>query len=543
MRLCTSSVLAALVLASGCVSQAQTSPDYADTSTETAGLSTGPGDDSYVEPTWSGPPGGAIDPGYGYEDPARSPSAQGADPAFDPSGTAYGGAMYGGQAYGDPWADPSATGGAPAEWAGATSDVTDGEIEMTLDAYGEWVEDVDYGRVWRPYTTVVGADFTPYESCGSWVFTDYGWTFQSCDEWAWGWLPFHFGRWIYLDSGWCWMRDYTWGPGWVEWRHGGGYVGWRPMRPTRVIRDHRDRNRGPIIRDHRRGQHEEWRFTRTDHFGRGPIRWSRGTSVNEGLRATVAVAQPPLRADFRSRASSVMAGRLRDHQRFDARARGGALGQSTRGYEPSRPYTTGGTRPYTTGGTRPYTTGGTRPYTTGGTRPYTNPRPYNPTYNPGVVAPNPNRPTWQTTRAPSTGTYSAPNGYRPPPAGAPNGSRPAPSWGGPRTTAPSPSTRPSTNWSNSRAPSTWGGSRPTSPAPSRTYSPPSRSYSPPSRSSSPPTRSYSAPSRSSPSYSAPSRSSSSYSAPSRSSSSGSRSSSSGGSRSSGGGSHGGGRHR
>lgn len=576
MRLLHTRAFLAIAFVGGCVSNAQTTPEYGDYGDNYAGLSTGPGDE-YGPSSWNGPPGGSMDPGYGYEDPslAQSPSAQSADPM-------YGGAMYGGQAYGGAWVDPTApTGeaGEPVEngaWAGATAEVTDAEIDMTLDAYGEWVEDADYGRVWRPYTTVVGAEFTPYESCGSWVFTDYGWTFQSCDAWSWGWLPFHFGRWVYLDDSWCWSRDYTWGPAWVEWRHGGGYVGWRPMRPTRQIRDHRDRFTGPAIRDHRRGKHDEWRFNSADQFGRGPIRPSRSIGVREGLRDTTAVAQPPIRGEVRGRVGSVMAGRLRDHQRFEARTRG-AIGQSTRGYQPSQP--SGGVAP-----TRGYNN------SVGAVR---GNAPYRGTYNPSVVAPNPNGPTWQSNRGgyrytpptssgsqggyrynPPTSSgsrggyrYNPPtNGYRTPPTnnggyrynpptGAPNGyrnnastnnggyrapsnsgyrynppsssgssggyrynppSRPSPSWGGSRNSAPAPSSRPSSNY---------GGSRSSSPAPSRSYSAPSRSYSAPSRSS------YSAPSRSSSSSSGSSRSSSSSSS-SRSSSS---SSSSGGSR--------GGRHR
>jgi hypothetical protein len=137
MRLHTSA-LVVLVAVGGCVSQAQTSPEYGS---DYAGLSSGPGDQTYDDSSWGGPPGGAIDPGYGYGDPnlAQSPSEQSADPAAG----YYGGAMYGGQAYGDAWADPTALAAAP----DATAEVTDGEIEMTLDAYGQWVEDADYGRV------------------------------------------------------------------------------------------------------------------------------------------------------------------------------------------------------------------------------------------------------------------------------------------------------------------------------------------------------------------------------------------------------------
>ncbi|MGE0401728.1 MAG: DUF6600 domain-containing protein, partial [Kofleriaceae bacterium] len=511
MRLVHTSALVAIALV-GCVSQADTTPEYGG---EYAGVSTGPGGE--YESSWVGPPGGAMDPGYGYEDPNLA-----ADPNAEYAGVD--------ESQLDGATDPAAGTDAGA-WAGSTAEVTDAEIDMTLDAYGEWVEDPDYGRVWRPYTTVVGADFTPYESCGSWIFTEYGWTFQSCDAWSWGWLPFHFGRWVYLEDSWCWTRDYTWGPGWVEWRHGGGYVGWRPQRPTRQIRDHRDRYNGPIIRDHRRGKNPEWRFTRNDDFGRRPIRQTPAIDVREGLRATTSVAQPPIRGEVRGRVGSVMAGRLRDHQRFETRTRG-TIGQSTRGYQPSRGYTNSvGTSVGTRGPARGYNN------SVGATRGY------NPTYNPTVVSPNPNRPTWNrgntgyrynppanrnggyrynppTNRGPSnTGyRYNPPtnrgpsnNGYRynPPTNRGPSNTgyrynpptNRGPSNSGYRYNPPSrsgssggyrynpPSSRPSPSWGGSRGSTSSGSSRPSvntrGSSPSRSYSAPSRgsSYSAPSRSS------------------------------------------------------------
>src|SRR5687767_509675 len=150
------------------------------------------------EPTIvEGPPGGAMDPEWqaGYVD-----------------GTA-GGAPT----------DPND----PGYVMGAT---TDAEIDGTLYGYGEWIEIEGYGRVWRPYATVVGHDFTPYETCGTWVWTEYGWTF-AC-EWDWGWLAFHYGRWGWFEDYWAWQPDYEWSPACVEWRSGGGYVGWRPLAPT-----------------------------------------------------------------------------------------------------------------------------------------------------------------------------------------------------------------------------------------------------------------------------------------------------------------------
>ena len=126
----------------------------------------------YSQPTAvQGPPGGAIDPAWGYQAPTESyptgdePTASNADQPLPEAS-----------------ADPQAEGY-------VMGSVDDSEIDQTLGAHGEWIVTSEYGRVWRPYATVVGVNFTPYETCGSWLYTDYGWTF-SCD-WDWGWLPFH----------------------------------------------------------------------------------------------------------------------------------------------------------------------------------------------------------------------------------------------------------------------------------------------------------------------------------------------------------------
>src|SRR4051812_7040117 len=77
-----------------------------------------------AEPTsMAGPPGGSMDPGWGYQDlgyPQDPQDGQVADPASTQ-------------------ADPSLMGS-----------VNDVEIDATLQPYGEWVEDEEYGRVWRP---------------------------------------------------------------------------------------------------------------------------------------------------------------------------------------------------------------------------------------------------------------------------------------------------------------------------------------------------------------------------------------------------------
>jgi hypothetical protein len=102
-----------------------------------------------------------------------------------------------------------------------------------LSPYGEWVEVGAYGRVWHPSVAVVGPDFTPYTTGGQWVSTDQGWAFES--SYSWGWAPFHYGRWVVeAGYGWVWVPDTVWAPAWVEWRYGGGYVGWAPMGPGYV---------------------------------------------------------------------------------------------------------------------------------------------------------------------------------------------------------------------------------------------------------------------------------------------------------------------
>jgi hypothetical protein len=524
---------------------------------------------SYV----SGPPGGAIDPGYGAQDPIYGePAAQGAevpaqpgDPAGAPAGSEAGavadapgaGAHVAAGEVPAPEADPADPGY-------AIGSVTDEEIDTTLAPYGQWVETEDYGRVWRPDATVVGVDFTPYETCGTWVYTDHGWTF-TCD-WDWGWLPFHYGQWAWISDAWCWVRDYTWSPAWVEWRSGSGYVGWRPLAPRvrdhrrgsggggggpiirdhrdgiangsggPIIRDHRDGiangSGGPIIRDHRRQRDSDWRFAHERDFGRARIRASLYRNLAEGIRVTSTVARPPVRGSTRVGAAEVMRGRIHARYTRGAASRpsgvsvsGGGAGQPTRGaYQPpSRGY-------------QP-----TRPERPG--------RPSVGTYQPTTTYDPPGR-----------GTYTPPSrdGYRPPSRDVDSPSRG-------RVRHSGSDYRPPGRGTYSPPP------RDLDSPPSRgrirhsgsDYQPPSRGvYSPPSRGSySPPSRgSYSPPSRASGgSHSSPSRSSygsshssggssrassSSSSSSSRGSSSSSSSSSRGSSSSSSSGSRvSGGRHR
>jgi len=97
-----------------------------------------------------------------------------------------------------------------------------------LSPYGTWIQDPQYGYVWRP--DVEQGEFRPYYTNGRWAMTEYGNTWVS--DYDWGWAPFHYGRWVYNRyNQWVWLPDTVWGPAWVSWRSGGGYYGWAPMGP------------------------------------------------------------------------------------------------------------------------------------------------------------------------------------------------------------------------------------------------------------------------------------------------------------------------
>ncbi|HUJ59807.1 MAG TPA: DUF6600 domain-containing protein [Kofleriaceae bacterium] len=272
-----------------------------------------------------GPPGGAMDPENPYPPdqtapPVNDPGQQGpanpgdqGDPnaAMDPNG------QYDPDGnYVDPNGQPPPDADMQGEDQGdeqGTGPVNDQEIDATLDGYGQWEDESDYGRVWVPYTTVVGVDFTPYETCGSWAWTTAGWAFN-CD-WGWGWLPFHYGRWGWFRGHWGWVPGHRWGPAWVEWRHGGGYVGWRPLGP----------GHGRVLDSH-------WRFAAVSDFGRPHIRSHLFNDPAEGLRVTSPVARVP----FRGTARPIAAGSVM-HARFAASAGGGARFDGRSTFRPGMP--------------------------------------------------------------------------------------------------------------------------------------------------------------------------------------------------------------
>jgi hypothetical protein len=108
------------------------------------------------------------------------------------------------------------------------------DFKDALAPYGQWADDPQYGTIWLPSPGVVGADFTPYQSAGHWVYdTDYTWV----SDYDWGWAPFHYGRWFqYPGRGWAWVPGKEYAGAWVTWRNSDdasvGAVGWAPTAPA-----------------------------------------------------------------------------------------------------------------------------------------------------------------------------------------------------------------------------------------------------------------------------------------------------------------------
>ncbi len=292
--------LATLLVAAGCYADAPPQ----STLPEPQYVSGPPGggmDPTYAPPPYAGPAGGAAMAPGAAEDPDDVDGAPPPQPMPPGAGPVAPGAGDVAQIGGPP--------GAPGVPGDPTTTVSDDEIDSTLDGYGQWIDTDDYGQVWRPDATVVGVDFTPYESGGSWAYTDAGWAF-ACD-YPWGWLPFHYGRWAWFHGYWGWVPGHRWGPAWVEWRHGGGVVGWRPLPPGRGS-DHRWHGGDAPFRDHGHAEQHDahWRFATTADLGRPHIRAHLYGNTAEGLRVTSAVAAPPVRGATTIRSADLMRNRF-----------------------------------------------------------------------------------------------------------------------------------------------------------------------------------------------------------------------------------------
>ena len=162
--------------------------------------------------------------------PAEEYAGDDAAPAYDDTGS-YDTGSYDDGSYGDPAANVD-TDDAYAYDDYANRTVSPETFQRTLAPYGRWVRTPEYGLIWIPSRSVVGDNFVPYTTGGSWRYSNAGWTFAT--SWNWGWAPFHYGRWYRAPRwGWVWVPGYTWGPAWVDWRYGNGYVGWAPLPPRR----------------------------------------------------------------------------------------------------------------------------------------------------------------------------------------------------------------------------------------------------------------------------------------------------------------------
>jgi uncharacterized protein DUF6600 len=108
------------------------------------------------------------------------------------------------------------------------------DFYVPLESHGAWVEVGSYGRCWHPSGVAVG--WRPY-CYGSWVYTDCGWYWVSDEPWAWA--CYHYGYWVEDPGfGWVWVPGVEWAPAWVEWRVGGGYIGWAPLVPSGIVVRH-----------------------------------------------------------------------------------------------------------------------------------------------------------------------------------------------------------------------------------------------------------------------------------------------------------------
>ncbi len=279
-----------------------------------------PGYPQPVEVT--GPPGGQMDPqdpyaAQGDPDQQQAPDGyqddqQGQDPGYAQGADGQDGAQLNVDIDAQAQVDAQ-------DPAVAMGDVNDQEIDQTLDGQGSWSEVDGYGRVWRPDATVVGSDFTPYETGGSWIDTDAGWAFN-CDDYGWGWLPFHYGRWGWFDGYWGWQPGHRYASAWVDWRHGGGYVGWRPQ--------------GPIGHGGHQlpGHDSHWRFTSEGDFAKPRARAHLYGNLAEGLRVTGTSATPGIRNRGQVHASALMRNRASARQSL----RGGVVNGGNFRNEPNR---------------------------------------------------------------------------------------------------------------------------------------------------------------------------------------------------------------
>ena len=149
----------------------------------------------------------------------------------------------------DAFADEVAAADAAAERGVSTTRYVSPEMTgaESLDAYGRWENDPQYGALWVPRAVVPG--WAPYRY-GHWAWIrPWGWTWV--DDAPWGFAPFHYGRWVYRRNLWCWVPGQwvarpVYAPALVAWVGAplggvsvsvniGPSVGWFPLAPREVF--------------------------------------------------------------------------------------------------------------------------------------------------------------------------------------------------------------------------------------------------------------------------------------------------------------------
>ncbi|MEP7145594.1 MAG: DUF6600 domain-containing protein, partial [bacterium] len=108
--------------------------------------------------------------------------------------------------------------------------------ETGEDLESEYPQTTEVIYIWRPYCS--DNYWNPYSN-GRWVFSGYGWVWQSYYDWGWG--PYNYGRWYCSNLyGWTWIPGRCWAANWVTWRCNDQYVGWYPTCPNIFWRGHRN---------------------------------------------------------------------------------------------------------------------------------------------------------------------------------------------------------------------------------------------------------------------------------------------------------------
>ncbi len=120
---------------------------------------------------------------------------------------------------------------AQAEQVAEPEPITVDVLSAKVTPHGAWIEDAQYGKVWRPNVVVTDVEWRPYVNNGHWVWTNRGWFWAS--DYEWGAYTFHYGRWVrHARHRWVWVPDCTWGPAWVSWRECDEAWGWAALPPA-----------------------------------------------------------------------------------------------------------------------------------------------------------------------------------------------------------------------------------------------------------------------------------------------------------------------